>query len=139
MIWRRTPEKIKGLLHPVFQSVLLRPARLRGQRGPAACSGPGRPDARVCVAPPSTIGQVQPVGVSTNVVTRYGLPRQLNKPLDLVQRMGAGYIVEQLRWDKVEPPCGQWDWLFYDELAQEAAKRNRITDAHAFRERISPA
>ena len=67
---------------------------------------------------------MQPLGVSTNIVTRYGKGGQLGLPMDSVQQMGAGIILEQFRWDKIEHPCGNYDWLFYDELVLEAKKHN---------------
>ena len=87
-------------------------------------AAPVAPVAQPSVSISFADGAVQPLGVSTNIVTRYGKGGQLGLPMDAVQRMGAGIILEQFRWDKIEHPCGTWDWGFYDELVLEAKKHN---------------
>ncbi len=64
---------------------------------------------------------IQKFGVVSNIATRYAKLGQFKQPMDLLQRMGAGVISEQIRWDYVEQPkCGQYSWDYYDELTKEA-------------------
>lgn len=68
---------------------------------------------------------IQKFGVVSNIATRYAQLGNFKQPMDLLQRMGAGVISEQVRWDYVEQPkCGQYSWDYYDELTKEARARN---------------
>ncbi len=64
---------------------------------------------------------IQKFGVVSNIATRFGRLGHFKEPMDLLQRMGAGVISEQVKWDYVEQPkCGQYSWDYYDELTREA-------------------
>jgi hypothetical protein len=68
---------------------------------------------------------IQNFGVVSNIATRYAQLGHFKQPMDLLQRMGAGAILEQVRWDYVEQPkCGQYSWDYYDELTKEARAHN---------------
>ncbi len=63
-------------------------------------------------------------GVVTHIATRFGIYGQQSGPMDLASGTGAGWIREEIRWDWVEHPLGQWDWGFTDEMVQDARGRN---------------
>src|SRR4051794_37127754 len=62
-------------------------------------------------------------GVVTHIATRFGIYGQQNGPMDMARGTGAGWIREEIRWDWVEHPLGQWDWGFTDEMVQDARGR----------------
>ncbi|HEY8292946.1 MAG TPA: hypothetical protein VIG44_10680, partial [Thermomicrobiales bacterium] len=41
---------------------------------------------------------IQKFGVVSNIATRYAQLGHFKQPMDLLQRMGAGAILEQVRW-----------------------------------------
>ncbi len=64
---------------------------------------------------------IQKFGVVSNIATRFAKLGHFKEPMDVLQRMGAGVISEQVKWDYVEQPkCGQYSWDYYDELTKEA-------------------
>jgi hypothetical protein len=59
-------------------------------------------------------------GVVTHIATRFGIYGQENGPMDIVAGTGAGWIREEIRWDWIEHPLGNWDWGFTDEMVRDA-------------------
>ena len=62
-------------------------------------------------------------GLVTHIATRFGIYGQQNGPMDVATGTGAGWIREEIRWDWVEHPLGNWDWGFTDEMVQDARGR----------------
>lgn len=76
-----------------------------------------QPSATAAFAP----SPVQKFGVVSNIATRYARLGQFKQPMDLITRLGAGVIAEQVKWDYIEQPaCGQYSWDYYDQLTSEA-------------------
>ncbi len=84
---------------------------------------PGVPDTTADTSGTAVSGGSK-FGVVTHIATRFGIYGQQNGPMDLASGTGAGWIREELRWDWVEHPLGQWDWGFTDEMVQDARGRN---------------
>jgi hypothetical protein len=83
---------------------------------------------------PSTTANFPPLGAAggggsafglvTHIATRFGVYGQQSGPMDVATGTGAGWIREEIRWDWVEHPLGNWDWGFSDEMVQDARGRN---------------
>ncbi len=71
-----------------------------------------------------TTGGGSRFGVVTHIATRYGIYGQQSGPMDIAAGTGAGWIREEIRWDWVEHPLGNYDWGFTDEMVQDARGRN---------------
>jgi hypothetical protein len=69
-------------------------------------------------------GVTSKFGLVTHIATRFGIYGQQNGPMDVATGTGAGWIREEIRWDWVEHPLGNWDWGFTDEMVQDARGRN---------------
>jgi len=83
----------------------------------------GGPDPSVSSVTPA-VGNGSRFGVVTHIATRFGIYGQQNGPMDLAAGTGAGWIREEIRWDWVEHPLGNYDWGFTDEMVQDARGRN---------------
>jgi hypothetical protein len=70
-----------------------------------------------------SVGGGSRFGVVTHIATRFGIYGQQSGPMDMARGTGAGWIREEIRWDWVEHPLGQWDWGFTDEMVQDARGR----------------
>ncbi|MCA1670586.1 MAG: hypothetical protein LC793_25035, partial [Thermomicrobia bacterium] len=82
----------------------------------------GEPDLSASTSP--TTGGGSRFGVVTHIATRFGIYGQQSGPMDLAAGTGAGWIREEIRWDWVEHPLGNYDWGFTDEMVQDARGRN---------------
>ena len=87
-----------------------------------AIAAPGAPDP--ATVPTFSANSNSRFGVVTHIATRFGHYGQQNGPMDIASGTGAGWIREEIRWDWVEHPLGQWDWGFTDEMVQDARGRN---------------
>ena len=83
----------------------------------------GAPDPAISPVTPAVSSNSR-FGVVTHIATRYGIYGQQSGPMDMASGTGAGWIREEIRWDWVEHPLGQWDWGFTDEMVQDARGRN---------------
>jgi hypothetical protein len=63
-------------------------------------------------------------GVATHIATRFGLSGRQQRPMDVAAGTGAGWIREEIRWDAIEHPLGQYDWSLVDEMLRESQSRN---------------
>ncbi|MGI8857895.1 MAG: glycosyl hydrolase [Thermomicrobiales bacterium] len=89
---------------------------------PPAGATPTAPDA-ASAAMFAAVGGSQ-FGLDTHIATRFGIYGQQGGPMDMAQGTGAGWIREEIRWDWIQHPIGQWDWGFTDEMVQDAQSRN---------------
>ena len=62
-------------------------------------------------------------GLVADVGTRYGKYGDQDKPISILAETGAKWVVEEFRWDWVEPRRGVWEWAFMDEAVDAEKAR----------------
>jgi hypothetical protein len=68
-------------------------------------------------------GEDSPFGLNIQAAARYGIPGQLQVPLDSAQGTGAGWNREEIRWNLVQKPSGAFDFSLVDEAVDKSRAR----------------
>jgi polysaccharide biosynthesis protein PslG len=90
---------------------------------PPTGATPATPDTAPVTSFAAAVGG-SPFGLDTHIATRFGIYGRQDGPMGMAQSTGAGWIREEVRWDWIQHPIGQWDWGFTDEMVQDARGRN---------------
>ncbi len=71
----------------------------------------------------AVIGSSSRFGLVADVGTRYGKYGDQDRPIGILAQTGAKWVIEEFRWDWVEPRRGVWEWEFMDEAVREEKAR----------------
>ncbi|MEI6045388.1 MAG: glycosyl hydrolase [Chloroflexota bacterium] len=68
-------------------------------------------------------GEDSPFGLNIHAASRYAIPGQLQVPLDSAKGTGVAWNREEIRWNMVQQPNGNFDFSLVDEMVDKSLAR----------------